>query len=397
MKLLTLIITATCMAAIPVFSQNKIVITEESGILTKETESILKDNLAKSGLEYTTLVDYKLRCEYYFGKLFILNNELILRLRDCNDRETGMKNLGSSILKGGSQEVAILISFAITDIIQNPKKAELLVPQHERESAESRLYDEIPGEFVNEHTSRYFFAPSAFNLREGELYYNTVYFFLHDVQYGINDHFSIGMGTTLAGLPFYITPKLSIPINERSSFAIGDMMIIGTWGVEFFGNLVYGIYTRGNYDYNFSLGAGFFSSNDNDLTMKTNSPVGNFSFLTRASDYIYFVSENYGFNINTIQNAYYDYYNDVTGEYIYDSEDFGQKQTVIYGLTGFRFINKNNDVVSWQVGLTYIIPFYEEVPSRYKAQYWNTYTKDGGSDFIAIPTISYTRKFGKKY
>lgn len=382
---------------LPLYPQSMIVINDQAQLLNNNTEKLLTEKLEARNLEYTKVVDFSDRCNYYFGTLRQIDNDIILQLKDCNDMLFGKKSLGRSLISATEEEKAILISFALFDLTEQ-LPTEII---DDEEEFQDEKPEKLPAEDIlpleNEHTSRYFFAPSAFSLREGELYYNTVYFFLHDIQYGISDNFSVGMGTTIIGIPFYITPKISIPLSEKSTFAIGDMMILGTWGSKFFGNLFYGMYTQGDEQNNISIGAGWFSTNDNDITRSDNSIVFNLSALVRTSTFVYLVTENYGFQLNTRQTAWYDNYNETTMEYTYFEEDYVQKQTIWYGLTGLRFVNKSNDFVSWQFGLSHILNFFEDVPSKYKNEPWYSSATEGGSRFIAIPTISYTRKFGKKY
>ncbi len=377
--------------------QDKLTINDRSGILTEELENLLSDKLARDGLEYTNIVDMRNKCDYYFSSLSKTDEDILLKIEDCEEKILGTKKLGKNFLSGSELEKSIILSFSIFEIIEQPGEISAGVRGQVIEGEGKEVYrqDTVYGE--NEHRSRYFFAPSAYNLREGELYYNTVYFFLHDIQYGISDNLSIGMGTTLIGIPFYLTPKITFRAGEKSTFAIGDMMILGTWGSDFFGNLLYAIYTRGSYDNNVSLGAGLFTTNESEMTRNNNSLVINLSGITRASQFMYLVTENYGFRVRTSQEAWYDNYNDMTGEYTYFSETFNQDQTIIYGLTGLRFVNKKKNWVSWQFGLTYILNFFEKIPTTYQSEPWYTSATDGGSRFIAVPTLTFTIKFGKKY
>ncbi|MGC9342205.1 MAG: hypothetical protein ACP5E3_05855 [Bacteroidales bacterium] len=375
--------------------QDKIVINDQSEILNENTEKLLKERLDEKGLEYTKIVDFSDPCSYYFGTLRKVNNEIHLQLRDCNDVMLGKQTMGKSFVSANDEEKAILLSFALMDLREQSPGEEDQFFEEKQAPEPVILMEQDSLEIGSEHNSRYFFAPSAYNLRKGELYYNTVYFLLHDIQYGISDNFSIGMGTTILGIPFYITPKLSIPLSEKSTLAIGDMMILGTWGSDFFGNLLYGMYTRGNSQNNISLGAGWLSTNENNATKSNNSIVFNISGLVRTSTFVYLVTENYGFQLNTMQSAWYENYNEFTGEYI--TEEFEQKLTIWYGLTGLRFVNKKNGYSSWQFGLSHILNFYEDIPTKYQNDLWYTDGIEGGSRFIAIPTVSYTRKFGKKY
>jgi hypothetical protein len=288
--------------------------------------------------------------------------------------------------------------YALSEILGNPYKniAEIPVTPNAPGSVpgtdEAPVYQTDPGQ----HRSRYFFAPSSYNLEEGELYYNSLYFFLHDIQYGINDNFSLGMGTTLAGFPFYITPKVTIPLNDVSTFAIGDMLLLGTWNSDFFGNLLYATITRGSYSNNVTVGTGYLYTRAGDITNTTHAPVFNFSALGKMSDHIYFITENYASQVKTKQTASYSYYDEVTFEYIYNTVDFEQKVFFIYGMSGFRFINRKRDVISWQIGLTYLYQSGDDIPVQYTGNNWYT-SAESGSRFITFPVIGFTRKFGLKY
>lgn len=389
-------------------SQNKLAIDDRTGVLTPEDMDLLKDRLSPEGIELVTMVDFTARCDYYFGELRPEDRDMILYLIDCEDRLLGQRNLGGRIHTLQGQDRAFLIAYSISDILTRPDdgtagKAQAgLQDAGDGEQVTARDWDQMtaPGDpfaegpLSNEHDTRYFFAPTAFNLRKGELYYNTVYFFLHDIQYGVSDHFSFGMGTTLIGLPVYFTPKLSIPVGEKYAVALGDMLIVGTYGTDAIGNLAYGNFSRRGNSGNISLGGGYLVTNESELTGRTSSGVFNLSGLTQISPYIYLLTENYFFGVNTRQSAWLDIYDEQTGYYDYLSEDFIQNLKLWYGISGFRIISKRSDFVSWQIGLTYLVMLPGPIPSQYRS--WQTSAPDK-LNLIAFPAVSYTRKFGRKY
>ncbi len=172
------------------------------------------------------------------------------------------------------------------------------------------------------------------------------------------------------------------------------MFIMGTYGTDALGNLLYGNFSTGGVQGNTSLGLGYLLTNESDITAKTSSIVFNLSGMVRASNYIYLLTENYIFGVNTRQWAYYEQYNQATDTWIYGNEEYVQKLWLWYGVAGFRIINKNKDFVSWQIGITYVINFPGQAPDEYST--WNTNQSDG-INAIAFPAVSYTRKFGKKY
>ncbi len=397
MKSITLALIISHLIIADILAQSKLVMFDKDEILNENIHESLKQDLAENNLELSYTMDFRYRCDYYQALVYLQSGKSYLKITNCYDEVLGIKDLGSLFLSTGDNEKSVILSFSIREIIYTSKTDPSLPVTREVKPETDIELAEKDSVYQNEHYTRHFFSPTAWNLNEGELYYNTVYFFLHDVQYGISDQFSLGMGTTLIGIPFYLTPKVSFRLNERSALSIGDILIFGTWGSSFFGNLLYGIYTYGSRDHNVSLGGGWFYTNENDMTYGSNSAVLNFSAMTRISDFVYLVTENYGLRVNSVQTAYYDEYDMATETWTYFEEPFSQKQTIIYGLSGFRFIRRNNHVNSWQFGLSYIVNFREEVPSKYNQTHWYTSASSGGARFIAIPTVSFTRKFGEKY
>jgi hypothetical protein len=382
-------------------AQNMLVINDVDSFINEAVEAALKNRLKGDSIELTTVLDMKRRCEYWLASLTLKNNELTLTVTGCNDVAAGTKNLGSRILQATDEDKAMLLYFALTEIFANPYRTEV-VPLPAREGdfpvEQAQQADDTPqlSPDPEQHRSRYFFAPSSYNLEPGELYYNSLYFFLHDFQYGISDQFSMGMGTTIIGFPFYLTPKLTFPIDETSAVAVGDLMMIGTWNSNFFGNLLYATYSRGGAYNNFTIGGGHLFVNDSELTGNSNAFVFNFSSVLQVSDHIYFLTENYVSRMNTKQSAWYSNYNQFTYEYTYYEEEFNQKMFFIYGMAGFRFINRTKDVVSWQFGLTYLFSSYGDIPYKYSGPYWNT-TAERGGRFITFPVIGFARKFSTKF
>ncbi|MFH0756256.1 MAG: hypothetical protein V2B15_03105 [Bacteroidota bacterium] len=375
------------------FSQNRIVIDDRTGMLDDELEEILSEKLAADNLTYSRILDYSERCAYYFSRLVLSGTDLVIEVEDCNNSIQGSKNLGHRILGSTSQEKGLVLSNAILDIISEPGKymiQKAIGINQEPGPANVAEPDSIT---KNEHNTRYFFAPSAYNLKKGELYYNTVYFLLHDVQYGVSDHFSMGIGTTVIGLPIYLTPKVSFPIGKKSALAVGDMLLLGTWGTNAIGNLAYLNYSYGGPDGNVSIGGGYLYTNESNITSETHSPVFNFSTMARMSPYLFFLMENYVLSVNLDQEAWY-YITNPSGYSDYYSEQFNQRNTIWYGIAGIRIISKNRDFISWQIGMTYIVNFPGKIPVRYLS--WES----GASselNLIAFPTVSFTVKFGKKF
>jgi hypothetical protein len=391
------LLTATCIffASLSAISQVRLVIDDRVQLLDSELEQLIREKLADDSIQYTDVVDYRERCLYYFTELVPVGEDVVLSVKNCVDDVLGSKNLGKRILSSSTQEKGLLLTYAILDIVSDPGKyrVEVNTGSVNRDEEMVEVVRKDTG-LTNEHDTRYFFAPSAYYLKKGELYYNTVYFLIHDIQYGVHDRFSIGIGTTVIGLPIYLTPKISFPIGKKSAIALGDMLLFGTWGTNAMGNLAYGIFSTGGADGNISVGAGHLYTNESNITGQTSSLVTNFSAMARLSPYIFLLTENYLLSVNVNRQAWYNLYDPVLGYYDYISENYVQRNTIWYGIAGIRIIAKNRDFISWQIGLTYVVNFPGEIPEQYSS--WET-DAPKEINLIAFPTVSLTVKFGKKF
>ena len=121
--------------------------------------------------------------------------------------------------------------------------------------------------FPNLHDTRYFFAPSAFGLEQGEGYYSHSYWVLWQAQYGITDNLSIGGGTSPFGLPTSVNAKYTFNIDESLNaaagwFYVGDLFGITGGDMEGLINMPYTVITKGTKETNFTLGMGFNMAED---------------------------------------------------------------------------------------------------------------------------------------
>jgi hypothetical protein len=248
------------------------------------------------------------------------------------------------------------------------------------------------------YAGRYLFAPSAFGIDKGVNSYTNYDIFLQDIQFGLSDRFSLGVGTTIFFIPLYFMPTYTYQINDKSAFAVGDLLMFSPYSdLSFFGNLFYGMYTRGSMDNNFSVGVGLWTTTNNSMTQKTVSPAFNISAQLQISENVYFITENYWFQMNIEESAHYEYQIDDPScdecywiEFI--EEHFNQRETIVGGLSGFRYIGKKYTRNSWQFGLVYIFFIHDnEIPNKYKQPEWTTFDND--MNYIFLPIISYSRKF----
>lgn len=148
---------------------------------------------------------------------------------------------------------------------------------------------------VNAQATRYFFAPNAYGLRQGEAYYQNVWILFNQISVGVTDHFSIGLGTVPlfmfggASTPVWITPKFSVPI-KKDKVNLGGGALIGTvLGESSSFGLAYGVVTFGDRNGNLNLGLGYgFADGD-----WADTPLVNIGGMLRLSKKGYLVSENY--------------------------------------------------------------------------------------------------------
>lgn len=329
-------------------SSVKIIFVDSTSRINIELKEIMKGYLIPAGVESAEFLDYTKRCEFYFANFTSKGEDFEMSVNNCERETVGKKTIYKEIMLTNKEDMAKALASEIISILKNDSS---IAAQLKGDGTELLM--------INHHDSRHFFAPSAFNLRKGDLYYSTYYGIVHEAQYGLTDNLSIGGGTTLGLFPVFVTPKYSINISEKARIAVGDLFIAGTYS-PFAINLAYGTLTLGSHSNNVSLGGGVIHSSFSDAGfLSTSMPVFNLSTMQSFSRYVYLLSENY---------------------LVIGDERTITSPISVAGFSGLRFIFKKMDVSSLQVGLAYI---YSE------RSYFS-------SDFIALPAISYTHKFGFK-
>ena len=148
----------------------------------------------------------------------------------------------------------------------------------------------------NPQSTRYFWAPNGYNLKQGEGYYQNVWVLFNQAVYGITNHFSAGIGTVPLFLfaspytPAWITAKFSIPVVENKfNLGAGALMgtVIGESNTGF--GILYGIATFGSKDQNLNIGLGWGYA-DGEIA---SNPTVNISGMIRTGAKGYFITENY--------------------------------------------------------------------------------------------------------
>ncbi|MEM1327531.1 MAG: hypothetical protein AAGI23_16340 [Bacteroidota bacterium] len=112
---------------------------------------------------------------------------------------------------------------------------------------------------TNAHYTHYFFGQSGYGLETRERYYRTFSLAQHEYGLGLAKNFSVGVSTLPAllfasRLPVWISPKLSLPIQQdRIHLAAGAHVGSVIGGQDFF-SFLYVAPTFGTRERNFSIG-----------------------------------------------------------------------------------------------------------------------------------------------
>lgn len=185
----------------------------------------------------------------------------------------------------------------------------------------------------NPFPMQYFFSNSAFQLQQGQAYYQNTYVFLNTVQYGVSNHFSLGFGTELISMiarqfpMIYLTPKLGFTISKDFALGAGGTIVFGgePFDRQIFG-VGYAMATFGNRNNNVtvSLGTGNLSDKDFHPNIGINAAL-------RLSNKFLFITDNQFFS-----------YPRATYEYIGSSESYysDYRYTGLLSM-GFRYFNRN--------------------------------------------------------
>lgn len=198
--------------------------------------------------------------------------------------------------------------------------------------------------FKNPHSTRYLFSPSAFNLEQGEGYYQNTYLFLNSVAYGITDYVSVSAGLELISLfasgsngpIFFVTVKGGGEIAKNFHLG-GTILYVNVPSVfddfdDRYGAFVGGaLATYGSLDHNVTGGIGWGLA-EGDFS---DSPVFNLSGMTRIGKRTALVSENWFFSEGAI--------------FSYGIRFFGEKISV-----DLAFLNNADIAEGIAIGIPYV-------------------------------------------
>ena len=241
--------------------------------------------------------------------------------------------LGSSIhietIDGNDFMGTLIYTDSVLVRIKTEKLGELSIKKIDIKVIESIQEIQVHGGaywYENPNAGRYLFAPSAYNLREGEGYYQNIWVFMNQVSYGFTDYFTCGIGIVPLFLfgsesaqysPMWVTPKFMFGKGDRKfNFSAGAIAFFVPFGgdeTRGTAGILYGLGTYGNRNNNLSIGLGwgFVRSQGDGLWGKR--PTVNISGMYRLSKSSYLVTENwftafgegdFVSNVNVISGAY---------------------------------------------------------------------------------------------
>lgn len=208
--------------------------------------------------------------------------------------------------------------------------------------------------YPNPNATRYFFAPSGFNLKKGEGYYQNSYLILNSVNYGLSDHFSVGgsleLISTFGSLAegsfdpiVLITPKFAYPVGKDLQLGAG-MLFISLPNFDddprVAAGIAYAITTYGDIEHNATLGLGWGFAEGN----WAKNPVVTLNGMTRVRRNLSLVTENWfvPFGDDFEPGEYYELLS-------YGVRFFGEKLSV-----DLAFINNRDIAKVMIIGIPYV-------------------------------------------
>ncbi|MCX6295159.1 MAG: hypothetical protein NTX97_03660 [Bacteroidetes bacterium] len=153
--------------------------------------------------------------------------------------------------------------------------------------------------FKNPNCTRYLFAPSGIPLKKGEGYYQNIYGACNAVNFGLNNHISIG-GGLVGPLGAYLNTKVGFDLGKYTHVAAGCVLGNGFFpinGDNFGLGLGFGVVTIGDYDNNITIGAGYGFVNSGGDVKWQEKPLFVANGMTRLGKKYALVTENWIVNV----------------------------------------------------------------------------------------------------
>jgi len=173
-----------------------------------------------------------------------------------NSADTSMIN-HKVIKQNGVAFVGKIISQDAREVLIDTKEMGLVyIPKHEiREIVEIKAGEKgANGELFS---TRYFLTTNGFPVRKGDNYVQWN-LFGPDFQFGVADHFGMGIMTSWVGMPVIGTAKYSLELGKNIHGGLGFLGGTGSWAFPQVGLLLpFGFFTIGNRVNNVNISAGY--------------------------------------------------------------------------------------------------------------------------------------------
>ncbi len=226
--------------------------------------------------------------------------------------------------------------------------------------ATSFLYPKNEFEISNPVPSTYLFAPSAINLKKGELVFQNKNIFVNTLEVGITDYVSIGAGfemtSTFLSLVdneyfkpiYFIKPKMGFKVSENFHIATNALLFFIPMFTEEetknkMAGVISGLGTYGTNDNNITLGVGYSFADQRH----SKNPAISVSGISKLSKRTAFITENW-------------FFSSLVGESLFNtSNPSGYNATFSYGVRllgekmviDLALINNKNILKNWIIGM----------------------------------------------
>ncbi len=172
--------------------------------------------------------------------------------------------------------------------------------------------------FPNPHPGRYFYSPSGISMKQGDAYYQAIYYLVYQAQYAITDHWSVGATTSILLSPILINFKYThdIGTQDKLHFVTGMQGgSINAWSSDNTLGVAYAGLTLGNAEHNLTLNGGALytkyldyqwdpnTGDYQDITVRETAPAVSLSFNHRISPKASLMGE-FWYVIGTSQNIF---------------------------------------------------------------------------------------------
>ncbi len=222
-----------------------------------------------------------------FGILTIAKSQILIENAVSIETEDGNEYLGEIVRE--DDKIIVLKTQKLGEITISRADIKKIEKVEIQQMKDGKFW------FPNPQSTRYFWSPNGYGLKDGEGYYQNIWVLWNQFSYGITNNVSIGGGiipTFLFGAPTPVfgTLKFSLPV-VHNKFNIGGGAIAGyVIGEDNAGfGILYGLGTYGTPDANVTLGLGYgFAAGE-----WAQSPIVNFNGMFRVSRRGYFITENY--------------------------------------------------------------------------------------------------------